>query len=647
MNEGVAVRSRAAARPRAWLRGALRALALGASLAAAAASAATITVDSTADNGAGCTLRNAVDSSNDGTSHGTCTAGGSSNTIVVPAGTYTVNSPPINIYQHSVTFQGAGASSTIINAGLADHVFDNYDPGTPVVLSITWQDMTIENGNALSSGPTGFSDAGAIFIDALTNGTITNCVLTGNHAEGSGGAVENWGSLIVSGSTFSSNVSSGQGGAIRNIGTLQVSNSTFSGNSADSGGAIWHSSTGFNFAALNDTFANNSATTAGGAISADDSTSTGSVALGQVTVAFNSAGSGGGIYSKQATFSLERTVVASNTSGSGPDCGGSAAFTSGDYDVFSSLSGCTVSGTTTHNVVNASPLLSALANNGGPTQTVALMDTSPAIDIAPTCDTGADQRGVARPIGAACDAGAFEAPLPIDFSPATLPAAQVGVAYSQSFTGSNGVGPYTFAVTAGSLPAGLTLAPGGTLSGTATAGGSFSFTVTVTDTFSSRTGSRPYTFSVSPPTTIGLSPGSLPGGTFGSAYSQSVTASGGTAPYTYVVTAGALPSGVGLSSAGLISGTPLASGTFNFTVTATDSSTGTGPYTGSRAYTIVVAATVPGAPVIGVATAGDAQATVAFSAPGSQRRLRDHGLHRNVQSRRLHGLSGRDARPSR
>ncbi len=86
--------------------------------------------------------------------------------------------------------------------------------------------------------------------------------------------------------------------------------------------------------------------------------------------------------------------------------------------------------------------------------------------------------------------------------------------------------------------------------------------------------------------TLTLAPATLPAAIVGTAYSQSITASGGTAPYAYAVTAGALPAGMVLSSAGTLSGTPTAGGTFNFTVTATDASTGSGPYTASAAYSI-------------------------------------------------------------
>ncbi len=188
-------------------------------------------------------------------------------------------------------------------------------------------------------------------------------------------------------------------------------------------------------------------------------------------------------------------------------------------------------------------------------------------------------------------------------APASLPAATVGSAYSQTISASGGAAPYTFAVTAGALPAGLTLASNGTLSGTPTAGGTFNFTVTATDN-NTDTGSRAYSLTVNAPT-ITITPNFPPNFTVGSSYSQTFTANGGTATYTYAITAGALPAGTTLSSGGVLSGTPTAGGTFNFTITATDSSTGTGPYTGSHAYTLLASA-----PTITVSPASLSAATV-------------------------------------
>ncbi len=87
--------------------------------------------------------------------------------------------------------------------------------------------------------------------------------------------------------------------------------------------------------------------------------------------------------------------------------------------------------------------------------------------------------------------------------------------------------------------------------------------------------------------TITLSSSTLPDGTQGTAYNQTITASGGAAPYSFALTVGTPPAGITLSSAGVLSGTPTANGTFNFTVTATDSD----GCTGSLAYSLTIAAT--------------------------------------------------------
>jgi hypothetical protein len=177
---------------------------------------------------------------------------------------------------------------------------------------------------------------------------------------------------------------------------------------------------------------------------------------------------------------------------------------------------------------------------------------------------------------------------------ATLPSATVGVVYSQTLSASGGgsSATYTYAVTSGSLPAGLLLSASGVISGTPTAAGPFSFTVTATESGnSSLTGSQVYALTVAAPT-ITLTPTTLPAGEVGVLYaSQTITASGGISPYTYSISSGALPAGLTLSTTGALSGTPTASGTFTFTVRATDSSTGAGsPCTGSQLYTLTVAA---------------------------------------------------------
>ncbi|QUP55242.1 autotransporter domain-containing protein [Ralstonia syzygii] len=206
----------------------------------------------------------------------------------------------------------------------------------------------------------------------------------------------------------------------------------------------------------------------------------------------------------------------------------------------------------------------------------------------------------------------------ISLSPTTLSGATVGAAYSQSVTASGGAAPYSYAVVSGALPAGLSLnASTGALTGTPTAAGTFSVTVRGTDA-NAYSGTRSYSLTVAAPT-IALTPATLAGATVSSAYSQSVAASGGTAPYTYAVTSGALPAGLSLSSAGTLSGTPTAGGSFSFTVSATDSTTGTGPFTGSRAYTLTVGSptlTITPSSTAGLTAVAGSGYSQAFTASG-------------------------------
>ncbi len=174
----------------------------------------------------------------------------------------------------------------------------------------------------------------------------------------------------------------------------------------------------------------------------------------------------------------------------------------------------------------------------------------------------------------------------VAINPATLPNGTGGTAYSQTITASPTGGNYTFAVTSGSLPAGLNLNPAtGVLSGTPTTNGSFTFTVTATG-FGACTGSQSYTVVIGsggcPAVTL---PAALPNGSVGALYSIAVAASP-SGLYSYGVTAGSLPPGVTLfGSNGVIFGYPTAAGTYSFTITATQ-----GACSGSQAYTVVIGA---------------------------------------------------------
>ncbi len=173
-----------------------------------------------------------------------------------------------------------------------------------------------------------------------------------------------------------------------------------------------------------------------------------------------------------------------------------------------------------------------------------------------------------------CTPGAPEPPPPPPppaptITTTSLPAGQVGVAYSQKMQATGGTPPYSWSLAAGALPAGLTLDPAtGTISGTPTASGTATFTVQVTDD-AAQLDTQELSIDVSPPLAIVTS--SLPGGNVGEAYGATLQASGGTSPYTWSLASGSLPSGLTLAAAtGAITGTPTSAGTFSFTARVTD-----------------------------------------------------------------------------
>jgi hypothetical protein len=150
-----------------------------------------------------------------------------------------------------------------------------------------------------------------------------------------------------------------------------------------------------------------------------------------------------------------------------------------------------------------------------------------------------------------------------------LPNGTVGLAYSQTFAVSGGTPGYTWSIAEGLLPGGLTLNSSGQLSGTPAAGGTFSFTVRVMDAAqASATKAFALTVDTQPLSVTAASP--LAAGTLGVPYSVTLAATGGTPGYTWSVADGSVPAGLTLGSSGVLSGTPTAAATFNFTVRVVD-----------------------------------------------------------------------------
>jgi len=168
------------------------------------------------------------------------------------------------------------------------------------------------------------------------------------------------------------------------------------------------------------------------------------------------------------------------------------------------------------------------------------------------------------------------APATLVITTTSLPNGQVGTAYTASLAATSGTTPYTWALTSGTLPAGLSLTPStGTISGTPTASASATpLTFSVADSGNpAQNKSVSLTLTITPATLI-ITTTSLPNGEVGTNYQLTLTATGGTAPYTWSLTSGALPANLSLNAAtGGITGTPAATVSATpLTFTLTDSS---------------------------------------------------------------------------
>lgn len=329
---------------------------------------------------------------------------------ILNRGTVTINN---SIITGNIATTGSGRGGGISNIG---------------ILFIT--DSTVSNNSAT------FYWGGGIYN--TDNITITNSIISENSSANSGGGlyIEGSGSATISNSTFSGNTSlSGGAGIFHNGLNLSITNSTFENNLASSvigdGGGIYNLDSTVNIS--NSTFTGNSAGGVGAAIFSTQSAGATILNIINSTIANNT--SGGGI-NVAGTTTLTNTIISNNTSG---NCSGTITNGGNNID-----SGATCGwGTASGSMSNTDPLLGALANNGGPTQTMALLSGSPAINTgnATACAnspvSGTDQRGVSRPQGAGCDIGAFE----VDDTFPTVVSDSLVASYA------SGAGPSSFTVT--------------------------------------------------------------------------------------------------------------------------------------------------------------------------------------------------------
>jgi len=163
---------------------------------------------------------------------------------------------------------------------------------------------------------------------------------------------------------------------------------------------------------------------------------------------------------------------------------------------------------------------------------------------------------------------------PLQITTPSLPNGTVGQSYSYTLQAIGGRQPYSWSIPPADLPLGLTLKQSGEISGTPTTAGQYPFTVTVSDGTSNPATKQLSITIVQPIPTLTITTTSLPEGTVGQSYSQTLQATGGKPPYSWNLVSGRgnLPPGLTLNpSSGVISGTPTAGGTFNFTVQVKDS----------------------------------------------------------------------------
>jgi hypothetical protein len=399
-------------------------IAMGATLAATgSAQAATFTVSNLNDEGAG-SLRQAIkDANSNGAGSddivfasglsGTINVGSTSGNGLYPETAMNIQGPGPG----QITLQGvASAVDYVVYVGSAASFYGG-SAGDPVTIS----GLTITGGNATGKhGP--FYDSGGGIFSYDFNLTITNSVITGNHAADDGGGIFNYpsadGSVTLVNSTVSNNSASagsdGYGGGIYSGAKLTLRNTTLSANtSGGDGGAIYQADNDSQTLIIeNSTIANNSSTAnssddEGGGVWICCGTPSQRLDIKSSTITGNrvggSGGEGGGVYSSiyPENTSIQNSIVANNSGTTGNDLylddGGSLGFSLIKDPANSTNSTGSIT-TTGPNIFGQDPQLGGLTSNGGPTQTELPGPGSPVLDKGNSFGLSTDQRGVIRPI---------------------------------------------------------------------------------------------------------------------------------------------------------------------------------------------------------------------------------------------------------
>jgi hypothetical protein len=362
---------------------------------AGSAKAATFTVSNFDDAGIG-SLRQAIEDANN-------QAGADIINFDSDLGSGIINllTGQLNITD-SVTINGPGADQVTVDAGGLSRVFLVDDFDTSNIIDVFISDLRISGGKA--SGGNFIGDGAGIFN--RENLTVTKSAITKNESTNVSGGIFNSGSLLLADSKVSNNIGP-FGGGFRNVeGSAKVVNSTISGNTSTRFGA-GIDNVRATLELINTTITGNISEERSGGIGV----SGGIVTIKSSTIVNNSATDGSGIRIGAGEVTVANSIIAKNVG----DDDISGSFTSLGFNLIGNGDGGTgfTDGVNGDQVGGSNspidPKLGPLQDNGGPTETQALLPGSPAIDAAnPDNFPDTDQRGVARPQGSAPDIGAFE-----------------------------------------------------------------------------------------------------------------------------------------------------------------------------------------------------------------------------------------------